>query len=147
MELYNRTLAVDMLVLDTKGYNVIIGMTWLSKYHAVIDCRNKIVIFKILLQPEFQFEEEHKPAKGKTQMTAAEIQKKGVPVWNKFLEVFKEISGLPPDRVIEFSIDIISGIVPISKAPYRMAPTELEVLKRQLQEYSDKGLIRPSTSP
>ena len=68
-------------------------------------------------------------------MTTAEIQKKGVPVWNEFPEVFKEISGFPPDRVIEFSIDIISGTVPISKAPYRMAPIELEGLKRQLQEY------------
>jgi len=40
-------------------------------------------------------------------MTTAEIQKKGVPVWNEFPEVLKEISGLPPDRVIEFSIDTI----------------------------------------
>jgi len=119
---------VDMLVLDTKGYNVILGMTWLSKYHAIIDCQNKKVIFRIPLQPEFQFEGEHKPAKEKTQMTAAEIQIKGVPVWNEFSEVFKEISGLPPDRVIEFSIDIISGTVLIFKAPYRMVPTELEVL-------------------
>ena len=79
-------------------------------------------------------------------MTTVEIQEKRVPVWNEFLEVFKEISGLPPDRAIEFSIDTIPGTVPISKAPYRMTPTEFEVLKRQLQEYSDKGLIRPSTS-
>ena len=49
VELCNRTLAVDMLVLDTKGYNVILGMTWLSKYHVVIDCRNKKVIFRIPL--------------------------------------------------------------------------------------------------
>jgi len=147
VELCDRTLTADMLVLDTKGYDVILGMTWLSKYHAIIDCRNRKVIFRMPLQPEFQFEGERRPVKGKTQMTAAEIQKKGIPVWNEFPEVFKEISGLPPDRVIEFSIDIIPGIVPISKAPYRMAPTELEVLKKQLQEYSDKGLIRPSTSP
>ena len=80
-------------------------------------------------------------------MTTAKIQKKGVPDWNEFPEVFEEISGLPPDRVVEFSIDTILGIVPISKASYRMAPTELEILKKQLQEYSNKGLIRPSTSP
>ena len=48
---------------------------------------------------------------------------------------------------MEFSIDIILGATPISKAPYRMAPTELSILKEQLQEYSSKGLIRPSTSP
>ena len=65
VKLCNRTLAVDMLVLDTKGYDVILGMTWLSNYHAVIDCRNKNVIFRIPLQPELKFEGEHKPAKGK----------------------------------------------------------------------------------
>jgi len=47
---------------------------------------------------------------------------------------------------MEFSIDIIPGTTPISKAPYQMTPTELAILKEQLQEYSDSGLIRPSTS-
>ena len=126
VELCNRTLAIDMLVLDTKGYDVILGMTWLNKYHAVIDCRNKKVIFRIPLQPQFQFDEEHKSAKRKTEMITAKIQKKRVPVCNEFSEVFAEISGLPPDRVVEFSIDTVPGIVPISKAPYRMVSTELE---------------------
>ena len=81
-----------MLVLDTKGYDVILGITWLSKYYAVIDCQNKRINFRIPLQPEFQFDGEHKSAKRKTQMTTAEIQKKGVPIWNEFSEVFEEIS-------------------------------------------------------
>jgi len=68
-------------------------------------------------------------------------------VWNEFLDVFKEISGLPPDKVMEFSIDIILGATPISKAPYRIASTELAILKEQLKKNSSKGLIRPSTSP
>jgi len=76
-----------------------------------------------------------------------EVKKKGIPIWNEFPDVFEEISRLPPDRVVEFSIDIIPRTVSISKAPYRMAPTELEILKKQLQEYSDKGSIRLSTSP
>ena len=69
-----------MLILDTRGYNVILGMTWLNKYYAVIDYRNKKVIFRIPHQPKFQFNGEHKSAKRKTQMTTAEIQKKAVPV-------------------------------------------------------------------
>jgi len=52
-----------------------------------------------------------------------------------------------PDRAVEFSIDIIPRMAPICKASYRMTPTELELLKKQLQDYLDKGLIRPSTSP
>ena len=75
-----------------------------------------------------------------------EDKKKRVSVWNEFLDVFEEISGLPPDRVVEFCIDIILGATPISKALYWMAPTKLTILKEQLQEYSSKGLIRPSTS-
>jgi len=66
-------------------------------------------------------------------MTTAEIQKKGVPFWNKFSDVLEDISGLPHDRAVEFSIDTIPGTVPISKTPYRMVPTELEILKKQLQ--------------
>ena len=67
-----------------------------------------------------------------------EDQKKGVPIWNKFPDVFKEISGLTPDRVMKFSINVIRGVAPISKAQYWMTPPELDMLKEQLQEYSDK---------
>jgi len=82
----------------------------------------KKVIFRIPYQPEFQFDGEHKFAKRKTQSVCAtaEIKKEGVPVWNEFSAVFKEISGVSPDKAVEFSIDIIPGIVPISKSPYRM---------------------------
>ena len=52
-----------------------------------------------------------------------------VSVWNEFLDVFEEISGLSPDRVVEFSIDTIPGATLISKAPYRMVLTELAILK------------------
>ena len=146
VELCGKVLAIDMLVLDTKGYDVILGMTWLSQYYAVIDCREKKIKFRIPLQPEFQFSGEVKSTKGK-QIISSEVQKQKVPVWDEFPEVFAEITGLPPVRMIEFSIETIPGAAPISKAPYRMAPTELEILKKQLQELSDKGLIRPSTSP
>ena len=66
----------------------------------------------------------------------------------EFLDVFpKDLSGLPPDREIEFSIDLLPGFSLISKAPYRMAPFELRELKAQLQELLDEGFIRPSVSP
>ena len=66
----------------------------------------------------------------------------------EFLDVFsEELLGLPPDRKVEFSIDLIPGTAPISQAPYRMAPKELKELKVQLQELIDKGYIRPSVSP
>ncbi|KAK0590096.1 hypothetical protein LWI29_022628 [Acer saccharum] len=69
-------------------------------------------------------------------------------VANEFLDVFlDDLSGTPPNREIEFKIDLFPGTSPISKTPYRMAPTELHELKQQLQELLDKGFIRPSVSP
>ena len=60
----------------------------------------------------------------------------------KFPDVFSEdLLGLPPDREVEFTIDLVPSIGPISKAPYRMAPTELKELKEQLQDLLDKGFI------
>ena len=72
---------------------------------------------------------------------------KGIPIVQDFPKVFQEVSGLPPNREIEFAIELLPGTTPISKAPYRMAPTELIELKKQLQELLDKGLIQPSVSP
>ena len=54
---------------------------------------------------------------------------------------------MPPDREVEFAIELQPGTAPISRRPYRMSPNELAELKKQLQELLDKGYIRPSTSP
>ena len=65
-----------------------------------------------------------------------------------FPDVFPEdLPGLPPDREIEFCIDLVPGAQPVSITPYRMAPAELAELKKQLGELMDKGYIRHSTSP
>ena len=69
-------------------------------------------------------------------------------VVREFPNVFPEdLPGIPIDREIEFSIDLLPGTSPISKPPYWMTPTELKELKEQLQELLDKGFIRPSASP
>ena len=71
-----------------------------------------------------------------------------IPVVREFSDVFlKDLPGIPIDREIEFSIDLLPGTSPISKAPYRMALTKLKELKEQLQELLEKGFIRPSASP
>ncbi|KAJ9546328.1 hypothetical protein OSB04_018871 [Centaurea solstitialis] len=71
-----------------------------------------------------------------------------VPVVSEFPDVFPEdMLGLPPDRQIEFGIDLVPGATPIARAPYRLAPPELQELSEQLQELSGKGFIRPSSSP
>ena len=71
-----------------------------------------------------------------------------IPVVREFPDVFSDdITGLPPEREVEFTIDLIPGTEPISIPPYRMAPVELRELKAQLEELLSKGFIRPSISP
>ncbi|GJU72874.1 hypothetical protein Tco_1264279 [Tanacetum coccineum] len=77
-----------------------------------------------------------------------EKQLKDVPVIRDFPEVFlEELPGLPPPRKVEFRIDLIPGAAPVARAPYRLAPSEIKELSKQLQELSEKGFIRPSSSP
>ncbi|GKD75196.1 putative reverse transcriptase domain-containing protein [Tanacetum coccineum] len=71
-----------------------------------------------------------------------------IPIFQDFPEVFPEdLPGLPPARPVEFQIDLIPGAAPVARAPYRLAPSEMKELSEQLQELSDKGFIRPSSSP
>ncbi|GKA69983.1 putative reverse transcriptase domain-containing protein [Tanacetum coccineum] len=71
-----------------------------------------------------------------------------IPVVRKFPEVFpKDLPGLLPIRQVEFQVDLIPGATPVARVPYRLAPSEMQELSNQLQELSDRGFIRPSTSP
>ncbi|GJS60959.1 putative reverse transcriptase domain-containing protein [Tanacetum coccineum] len=71
-----------------------------------------------------------------------------VPIVKDFPEVFPEdLSGIPPARQVEFQIDLVPGAAPVARVPYRLAPSEMKELAKQLQELSDNGFIRPSSSP
>ncbi|GJT31981.1 putative reverse transcriptase domain-containing protein [Tanacetum coccineum] len=75
-------------------------------------------------------------------------QLKDIPIVRDFPQVFPEdLPDLPPARPVEFQIDLIPGAAPVARAPYRLAPSEMKELLEQLQEISDKGFIRPSSSP
>ena len=77
-----------------------------------------------------------------------ELSAEMVPVVKSYMDVFpEEWPRLPPRREVEFGIDLIPGMAPISKAPYRMAPAELVELKAQLEELLNKGFVRSSISP
>jgi hypothetical protein len=168
VQVADRELLVYLILLDIQDFDVILGMDWLSTYHASVDCYSKHVTFHIPNQFEFHFEgirEASLPLI--STMQAYCLLKKGChaylayvsnsksklpeldKIWvvKEFPDVFPEdLPGLPPDREIEFSIDLLLGTTPISNAPYRMAPVELEELKKQLLELLDKGFIRPSVS-
>ncbi|GJU33426.1 hypothetical protein Tco_1177015 [Tanacetum coccineum] len=83
-----------------------------------------------------------------TEDKSGEKRLEDVPIVRDFPEVFpKELSGLPQTRQVEFQIDLMPGGAPIARAPYRLAPSEMKELLGKLQELSDKGFIRPSSSP
>ncbi|GJX98257.1 hypothetical protein Tco_0355276 [Tanacetum coccineum] len=71
-----------------------------------------------------------------------------VPIVRDFPDVFlKDLPGLPPTQQVEFQIDLIPGAAPVAQAPYRLTPSEMKEFSEQLKELSDKGFIRPSSSP
>uniref|UniRef100_A0A2N9H3S5 Integrase catalytic domain-containing protein n=1 Tax=Fagus sylvatica TaxID=28930 RepID=A0A2N9H3S5_FAGSY len=123
-------------------------MDWLSIFHASIDCFGKKVVFRIPGQAEFVFEGDRvvRPPPLVSAMQAKRLLRKGCKGFLAYV-LKKDLPGLPPEREVEFTIDLVLGTGPISKAPYRMAPTELKELKEQLQDLLDKGFIRPSASP
>ncbi|GJX88418.1 putative reverse transcriptase domain-containing protein [Tanacetum coccineum] len=118
-------------------------MDWLAKNHAVIVCDEKIVRIpygnKILIVQGDKCDKEKKSTLSIISCEKAQ----------KYMEkVFPEdLPGLPPIRQVEFQIDLVPGAAPVARAPYRLAPSEMEELSTQLQELSDKGFIRPSSSP
>ncbi|GKE85626.1 hypothetical protein Tco_1559368, partial [Tanacetum coccineum] len=163
--------------VELGSFDVIIGMDWLVKYQAVIVCAEKIFRIpwgnetliirgdesdwgnetrlniisctktqKYMLKgcPIFLAHVTTKENKDKSE----EKRLKDVPIVRNFPEVFLEdLSGLPPTRQVEFQIDLIPGAAPVAQAPYRLAPSEMKELSDQLKELSDKGFIRPSSSP
>jgi hypothetical protein len=79
-------------------------------------------------------------------MSGKEIEE--IPVVCEFLDVFpEELTELPPDRDVEFVIELMPGAGPITKSPYRMSPDELDELKKQLKKLLEQGFVRPSASP
>ncbi|GJW92373.1 putative reverse transcriptase domain-containing protein [Tanacetum coccineum] len=173
----NHSFNINLMPVEMGSFDIIIGMDWLSKYSAVIDCAKKIVRIpwrnKTLIihgdgSNQGNVTRLNIISCTKTQkymekgfpiflahVTAKEVEDKsekkrleGVPIVRDFPEVFPEdLPGLPPTRQVEFQIDLVPGAAPVARAPYRLAPSEMKELSEQLKELSDKGFIRPSSSP
>ncbi|GJS52370.1 putative reverse transcriptase domain-containing protein [Tanacetum coccineum] len=120
-----------------------------SKYNAVIDCAKKIV--RIPSESEILIVRSDGCSKGhrtRLKTIREEATFRLFPIDKRFPEVFPEdLPGLPPTRQVEFQIDLVPGAAPVAWAPYRLAPSEMKELFEQLKELSDKGFIRPSSSP
>jgi len=141
---------IDLIPFGMGSFDVIIGMDWLSMVDAVVVCRSKIVRIPLSNGEvlEVQGERDDVCAKGVRSAKGKGVKLEDVPIVRDFPDVFPEdLPGLPPSRQLDFRIDLVPNAVPVAKAPYRLAPTEMQELSTQLQELQDKGFIRPSHSP
>nr|GEX90245.1 putative reverse transcriptase domain-containing protein [Tanacetum cinerariifolium] len=127
------------VVTEMGSFDVIIGMDWLVKNHAMIVCDEKLVRVPFGNEILIFHEAEDK---------SKEKRLEDVPIVQDFHEVFpKDLPGIPPTRQVEFQIDLVPGTAPVARAPYRLATYEMTELSDQLKELADKGFIRPSSSP
>ncbi|KAF5762870.1 putative nucleotidyltransferase, Ribonuclease H [Helianthus annuus] len=165
----NHSFPLSLLPFKLAGFDIVLGMDWLSHNQAQIICGKRQIVLKtpsgesltIRGDTQYGLPEDVSMLKASrclnrgcviymAQVIIEEPKPKieDLPVISEYPEVFpEELPGLPPDRQVEFRIDIIPGAAPIARAPYRLAPTEMKELKTQLDELLAKGFIRPSSSP
>ncbi|GKD61380.1 putative reverse transcriptase domain-containing protein, partial [Tanacetum coccineum] len=146
----NHPFNIDLMPIELGSLDVIIGMDWLARSDRGNETRLNIISCtktqKYMLKgcPIFLAHVTTKETEDKSEKKRLEDK----PIVQNFPKVFLEdLPGLPPTRQVEFQIDLIPGAAPVAWAPYRLAPSEMKELSDQLQELSDKGFIRPSSSP
>jgi hypothetical protein len=133
-----------------KDMAVILGMDWLEENGAQIDCREKIVSLRSPGGGRIVYQgDRHAHIEVQLQLNALkESRLEDIPVINELQDVFlHELPGMPPDKEIEFTIDLIPGTAPIAQAPYKMGPKELVELKELLDQLEQKGFIQESILP
>eukprot|EP00253_Pinus_taeda_P017231 PITA_17231 len=168
----DQPITADLNILPLGSYDILIGMDWLEKHWSLVDCKTKVIYYRDQQGNSKEMQGIRRPVQVRP-ITANQLVKcvrKGcqvyaiqvgyvnskdksaslnnIPVIQEFTDVFpEEIPGLPPRRNIDFTIELVPGAAPVSRAPYRMSVPELTELKMQLQELLDKNYIRPSVSP
>jgi hypothetical protein len=140
----------NLIVIDSKGIDVILGIDWMSKQKALMDCAKKAVKLTTGDGQEIEYIVEplitHQGATNQIQLNQLEFEKnQDVRVVDEYPDVFpEELLGMPPDHDIEFVIELVPRTAPIYKSPYRMSDKQLAKLREQIQELQGKGYLRPS---
>jgi hypothetical protein len=160
----------ELNILPLGSYGCLIGMDWLDQHHALLECCNKRftcldeegnqktvqAILRVVALREISTMQLKKCYRKGCQIIAAcvvEVSRDEVSrigdheVLTEFKDIFQEVPGLALKRDIDFSINLMLGATPVSKAPYRMSMPDLKELQLQLEELQKKGYIHPSVSP
>jgi hypothetical protein len=143
----------SLVVMGTQGLDVILGMNWLHRNQAIVSCDKRTVklvspsgkelVTKLYL-PELEEGACHHLSVDDKESNPIEA----IRIVSEFPDVFpEELLGMPPERKVEFAIELIPDTAPISKRAYRVSGLELVELKKQIDELLEKVYIRPSTSP
>ncbi|GKD03545.1 putative reverse transcriptase domain-containing protein [Tanacetum coccineum] len=143
LNLQNHLFEIDLLPIELGSFDVIVGMDWMAEHRAEVVCyemyirvpyRNDMLIIQ----------GERSGIKSESRLEVIS----SIRTQKDFSKVFpKDLLGLPLTRQVEFHIELILEAAPVTRAPYRLAPAEMKELAKQLKELSDKGFIRPSSSP
>jgi hypothetical protein len=148
IEIRGLSFLVELIILKSSGIDVILGIDYLTKYDGVISCAKRMVT---LTSPQGERIEVNVSMPATTERMVNQLEEKSlehIRIVCKYPDVFlKELPGMPPDRDIEFSIELLPGTTPISKRAYRMDVKDLIEQKKQIEELLEKGFIRPSSSP
>ncbi|XP_022027094.1 uncharacterized protein LOC110928338 [Helianthus annuus] len=153
-----------LFIITLGGFDVVLGMDWLSAFNADIVCREKLIRLTSLEGSLVTVYGDKVCSSPKiiSMMKAVKFLRRGcgaylvyviddvverkeladMPVVCDFPDVFPDdLTGVPPEREIEFQTDLLPGAQPVAIAPYRLAPTEMKELMEQLQDLLDKGFI------
>ncbi|GJR41152.1 putative reverse transcriptase domain-containing protein [Tanacetum coccineum] len=156
LTLLDQPFKIDLMPIKLSSFDVVIGMDWLSKYHAKVLCDEKVVYIpingetliirgdqsKTRLNLISCIKTERYISRGCQVFMIQVMENKSdekrledIPVVEEFSDVFpKDLHGLPPVRQVEFQIDLIPGAAPVAQTPYRLAPSEMQELSNQLQK-------------
>jgi len=148
LQLQGNFFPTALIMLPSQRVDTILGMNWMECQGVILDTTSHSVHMKSPVHGSMTLK-----LRDHMSLTHTVNQVEGrnladIPVVCEYPDVFPEdLPGMPPDRDVEFAIELQPGTASISRRPYRMPPNELAELKKQLQELLDKGYIRPSTSP
>jgi hypothetical protein len=148
IQLGSKVIKIDLVLLNLEGIDIILGTNWMTEHGVLLDISSRVIEINSPYQGAITLYLPQQEYLYSCTYSITDIKVKDIPVVYEYPDVFPDdLPGMPPDRNIEFIIELQPGTAPISKRPYRMPPNELAELKIQLQDLLDKGVIHPSASP